>query len=80
MWSYRLHATDALIYACLQRGQGRAAKRVLDGLQTVQLLEVKGLTAAYTVAAIPACYAFYNSHVISLQLRKDLLHREAQLR
>jgi hypothetical protein len=32
--SQRLHAMDALVYASLQRGQERAAKRVLDELQT----------------------------------------------
>jgi hypothetical protein len=55
--SQKLHAMDALIYAYLQRGEGHAAKQVLDALQTNPPIEVEDLAGAYAVAAIPARYA-----------------------
>jgi hypothetical protein len=57
----RLLAMDALVYAYLQRGQERAAKLVLDELQTTPPVEVEDLAGAYAVAAIPARYALERS-------------------
>jgi hypothetical protein len=51
--SQQLHAMDALVYAYLQHGEERAAKHVLDELQTHPPVEVEDLVGAYAVAAIP---------------------------
>jgi Tfp pilus assembly protein PilF len=59
--SQRLHAMDALVYAYLQHGEERAAKHVLDELQTHPPVEVEDLVGAYAVAAIPVRYALERS-------------------
>ena len=59
--SRRLHAMDALVYAYLQRGEERAAKRVLDELRTDPPVEVEDLAGAYAVAAIPVRNALESS-------------------
>jgi tetratricopeptide (TPR) repeat protein len=59
--SQRLHAMDALVYAYLQRGEDRAAKHVLDELQTHPPVEVEDLAGAYAVAAIPVRYVLERS-------------------
>src|SRR5690606_17563616 len=55
--SQRLHAMDALVYAYLRRGVGRAAQVVLDELQAHPPTAVDDLVEAYAVAAMPARYA-----------------------
>jgi len=59
--SQRLHAMDALVYAYLQRGEERAAKDILDALQTHPPVAVEDLAGAYAVAAIPARYVLEGS-------------------
>ena len=63
--SEELHAMDYQVYACLQTGQDRAAKEVVDGLATVVARLDRGAVesaaparaAVFAVAAIPARWA-----------------------
>ena len=56
-WDQELHAMDYLMYAYLQRGQYRDAKRVLEEEALIKRVEPDTLTAPYARAAIPARYA-----------------------
>jgi hypothetical protein len=58
LWDQRGHAWDYLVYAYLQQGREREAKRVVDEAAAVTAVyPVGSLTNAYALAAIPARYA-----------------------
>jgi tetratricopeptide (TPR) repeat protein len=52
-----LHALDYLVYAYLQRGEDRKARRILDQANAVSSVDSSVIAAAYALAAIPARYA-----------------------
>jgi len=58
LWDQRGHAWDYLVYAYLQQGREREAKRVVDAAAAVTAgYPVGSLPNAYALAAIPARYA-----------------------
>ncbi len=58
LWDQRGHAWDYLVYAYLQEGRDREAKRIVDTAATVTAGYPAGsLTNQYALAAIPARYA-----------------------
>src|SRR3989454_8918954 len=58
LWDQLGHAWDYMVYAYLQQGRERAAKRVVDLAAAVTAVyPVGSLTNAYALAAIPARYA-----------------------
>lgn len=52
-----LHAMDYMVYAYLQLGQDRAAKKLVDEVGAMQKIDVGNFPAAYALAAMPARYA-----------------------
>src|SRR5213594_3169199 len=58
LWDQRGHAWDYLVYAYLQEGRDRDAKRIVEEAAAVAAVyPVGSLTNAYALAAIPARYA-----------------------
>jgi tetratricopeptide (TPR) repeat protein len=57
VWDEQLHAMDYLAYAYLQLGEDRAAKAVLDELNTITKVQPENVKTAYAFAALPARYA-----------------------
>src|SRR5262245_1245251 len=56
-WDEQLHAMDYLVYAYLQSGQDKQARRVVDELNRIQQAEPENFKVAYAFSAIPARYA-----------------------
>lgn len=52
-----LHAIDYLVYAYLQQGRDRDAKKYVDLAASVTTLDEPNFAAAYSLAAVPARYA-----------------------
>jgi len=59
-WDEELHGLDYLIYACLQKGNNRAAEEQLRYLDTIREVYPANLKVAYTFAAAPARVALEN--------------------
>jgi hypothetical protein len=55
-WDEELHVTDYLVYAYLQRGQDKLAKKQVDYLLSFDKVEPLNFKTAYTFAASPARY------------------------
>ena len=57
-WDQRLHAMDYLVYAYLQQGRERAARRIVDQANGIRrYVPERGVTSEYALAAMPARYA-----------------------
>ena len=56
-WDEQLHAMDYLVYAYLQGGQDKQARRAVDDLNRIQQAEPENFKVAYAFSAIPARYA-----------------------
>lgn len=52
-----LHAWDYITYGCLQMGQDKKAKPIVDAMAEIKRVDQPYLAAAYALAAIPARYA-----------------------
>ena len=52
-----LHAMDYMMYAYLQRAQDLEAKRLLDEINAIRIVDGENLASAYAFTAIPARYA-----------------------
>lgn len=53
-WDEELHGLDYLAYAYLQQGNNDSAKKVLDYLNTIKLVEPLNFKVSYAYAAIPS--------------------------
>jgi hypothetical protein len=53
----QLHALDYLVYAYLQQGKDRSARRALDEMAAITRLDEEQFAAAYAFAAAPARWA-----------------------
>ena len=53
----QLHASDYMVYACLQMGDDRKARDLIDGMQSVAGYNVERNTGPFALAASPARYA-----------------------
>jgi len=56
-WDEQLHAMDYLIYAYLQTGQDKLARRIVEELNRIQKAEPENFKVAYAFSAVPARYA-----------------------
>ncbi|WP_276481057.1 hypothetical protein [Paraflavitalea pollutisoli] len=59
-WDEEMHGIDYLIYAYLQQGDNKAAKRQLAYLATIKEVHPANFKVAYAFAAIPARYVLEN--------------------
>ncbi|QEM10174.1 tetratricopeptide repeat protein [Mucilaginibacter rubeus] len=59
-WDEELHGLDYLVYAYLQKGDNKDAKKQCDYLQTITEVHPVNFKVAYAFAAIPSRYLFEN--------------------
>jgi hypothetical protein len=59
-WDEELHALDYLVYGYLQKGDNNSAKKQLDYLNTITVVEPINFKVLYAFAAIPSRYVLEN--------------------
>lgn len=59
-WDEELHGIDYLVYAYLQKGDNKQAKRQWDYLKTVREVQPVNFKVAYAFAAVPSRYLLEN--------------------
>lgn len=59
-WDEELHGLDYLVYAYLQKGDNAQAKKQLDYLASMNVVEPLNFKVAYAFAAIPSRYVLEN--------------------
>jgi tetratricopeptide (TPR) repeat protein len=59
-WDEELHALDYLVYGYLQKGDNNSAKKQLDYLNTITVVEPVNFKVLYAFAAIPSRYILEN--------------------
>ncbi|HYC30188.1 MAG TPA: hypothetical protein VEB42_15245, partial [Chitinophagaceae bacterium] len=61
-WDEELHGLDYLMYGYLQKGQNDLARKQLDYLKSIKVVQPANFKVAYAFAAIPARYVLENKN------------------